>query len=65
MIDRCYRVLRFHATQVTSIPTAVTGHHITPQVFSPDILGPDARLTSSSICPGESVKQHSYQIFRV
>ena len=65
MIDRGYRVLRFHATQVTSIPTAVTGHHITPQVFSPDIFGPDARLTSSSIYPGELVKQHSYQIFRV
>ena len=43
----------------------MTGHHITPQVFSPDILGPDARLTSSSIYPGELVKQHSYQIFSV
>ena len=63
MIDRCHSVLRFHATQATSIPTAVTGHHITPQVFSPDILGPDVSLTSSSIYPGEFVRQHSYQIF--
>lgn len=60
MIDRCHSVLRFHATQATSIPTAVTGHHITPQVFSPDILGPDVSLTSSSIYPGEFVRQHSY-----
>jgi hypothetical protein len=65
MIDRCYRVLRFHATPVTSIPIAVTGHHITPQVFSPEISGPDARLTSCSTYPGELVKQHSYQIFGV
>ena len=60
MIDRCHSVLRFHATQATSIPTAVTGHHITPQVFSPDILGPDVSLTSSSIYSGEFVRQHSY-----
>ena len=60
MIDRCHSVLRFHATQATSIPTAVTGHHITPQVFSPDILGPDVSRTSSSIYPGEFVRQHSY-----
>jgi hypothetical protein len=63
MIDRCYRLLRFHATQVPSIPTAVTGHHITPQVFSPDILGPDARLTFSSIYPGEVVTHHSHHFF--
>ena len=60
MIDRCHSVLRFQATQATSIPTAVTGHHITPQVFSPEILGPDVSLTSSSIYPGEFVRQHSY-----
>ena len=57
MIDRCHSVLRFQATQATSIPTAVTGHHITPQVFSPDILGPDVSLTSSSIYPGEFPRQ--------
>ena len=39
MIDRCYRLLRFHATQVPSIPTAVTGHHITPQVFLAGYFG--------------------------
>ena len=39
MIDRCYRILRFHATQITSIPTAVTGHHKKPQVFLAGYLG--------------------------
>ena len=56
MIDRCHRVSRSPATQVTSIPTVVTGHHITPQVFSPDILGTDVRLTSSCIYLGEFVR---------
>ena len=34
MTDRGHRVLRFPATQATSISTVVTGHHITPLVFS-------------------------------